>query len=92
MLTDMVDISSFSLAHIVFLDMKNKEIKDSFNLIPENEREFNSIKPLEFRKNYLEDCLKSDFNKLRPQVRAAIDSSLRNYGYLYDKLKINKEG
>ncbi len=90
MLTDMRDISSFNLAHIVFLDLKNKEIKDSFNLIPENEREFNNLNPLEFRKNYLEDYLKSEFNKLRPLVRAAIDSSLRNYDYLHEKL--NREG
>lgn len=88
MLMDMLEISSFNLAHLVLLDMKKQEIEDSFKLIPKNEREFNSIQPLEFKKNYLEDYLKSEFNHLRPQVRAAINSSLRNYDYLLEKLKI----
>jgi hypothetical protein len=90
MLMDMVDISSFNLEHIVFLDIKNKEIKDSFNLIPISEREFNNIYPLEFKKNYLEDYLNSEFEKMRPPVRAAIDSLLRNNDYLHEKL--NREG
>jgi len=87
MLMDMLEISSFNLAHIIYLDMKKREIIDSFNFIKENEREFNSIKPLEFKKDYLDDYLKSEFNKLRPQLRAAIDSSLRNYDYLLEKLE-----
>jgi len=86
MLMDMLEISSFSLAHLVFLDMKKHEIEDSFNLIPENEREFSNIQPLEFKRNYLDDYLKSEFENLRPQVRAAINSSLRNYDYLLEKL------
>jgi len=87
MLMDMLEISSFSLAHLVFLDMKKREIRDSFNFIKENEREFSNIQPLDFKKNYLEDYLKSKFNNLRPQVRAAINSSLRNYDYLLEKLE-----
>jgi len=87
MLMDMLEISSFNLAHLVLLDMKKQEIEDSFKLIPDNEREFSNIQPLEFKKNYLEDYLKSEFNHLRPQVRAAINSSLRNYDYLLEKLK-----
>ena len=87
MLMNMLEISSFNLAHIILLDMKKHEIEDSFKLIPDNEKEFSNIQPLEFKKNYLEDYLKSEFNNLRPQVRAVIDSSLRNYNYLLEKLE-----
>lgn len=87
MLMDMLEISSFNLAHLIYLDMEKQEIEDSFNSIPKNEREFSNIQPIEFKKNYLEDYLKSEFNNLRPQVRATIDSSLRNYDYLLEKLK-----
>ena len=88
MLMDMVEISSFNLAHIVLLDMKKKEIVDSFNSIQKNEREFSNIQPLEFKKNYLEDYLKFKFKNLRPHTRAAISSSLENYDYLLEKLNI----
>jgi len=88
MLMDMVEISSFNLAHIVLLDMKKKEIVDSFNSIQKNEREFSNIQPLEFKKNYLEDYLKFKFKNLRPHARAAISSSLENYDYLLEKLNI----
>ena len=87
MLMDMLEISSFNLAHLVFLDMKKQEIEDSFKQILDNEKEFSSIQPLKFKKNYLGDYLKSEFNNLRPQVRATIDSSLRNYDYLIEKLE-----
>ena len=87
MLMDMLEISSFNLAHLIYLDMEKQEIEDSFNSIPKNEREFSNIQPIEFKKNYLEDYLKSEFNNLRPQVRATIDSSLRNYDYLLEKLE-----
>ena len=87
MLMDMLEISSFSLTHLVFLDMKKQEIEDSFKLIPDNEKEFSNIQPVEFKKNYLDDYLKSKFNNLRPQLRAVIDSSLRNYDYLLEKLE-----
>ena len=87
MLVDMVEISSFNLAHLVFLDMEKKEIEDSFNSIPKDEREFNNIQPLKFKKNYLDDYLKSEFNHLRPQVRAAIGSLSRNWDYVNEKLE-----
>ncbi len=87
MLMDMLEISSFNLAHLVFLDMKKHEIEDSFNLIPENEREFSNIQPLEFKKNYLDDYLSSRFKNLRPQVRAAIGSLSRNWDYVNEKLE-----
>ena len=87
MLMNMLEISSFSLAHLVFLDMKKQEIEDSFKLIPDNEKEFSNIQPVEFKKDCLEDYLKSEFNNLRPQLRAAISSSLRNYDYLLEKLE-----
>ncbi len=87
MLVDMVEISSFNLAHLVFLDMEKKEIEDSFNSIQENEREFSNIQPLEFKKNYLDDYLSSRFKNLRPQVRAAIGSLSRNWDYVNEKLE-----
>ena len=67
--------------------MKKQEIEDSFKLIPDNEKEFSNIQPLDFKKNCLEDYLRSNFKNLRPQVRAAVDSSLRNYDYLLEKLE-----
>ena len=87
MLMDMLEISSFNLAHLVLLDMKKKEIVDSFNSIQENEREFSNILPLEFKKNCLDDYFKSEFNNLRPQVRAAINSLSRNWNYVNEKLE-----
>ncbi|MBU4492738.1 MAG: hypothetical protein KKA61_00020 [Nanoarchaeota archaeon] len=87
MLMDMLEISSFNLAHLIYLDMEKKEIVDSFKQIPDNEKEFSNILPLEFKKNYLEDYFKSKFDNLRPLLRAAIDSLLGNYDYLLEKLE-----
>jgi len=87
MLMNMLEISSFSLTHLVLLDMKKYEIEDSFKLIPDNEKEFSNIQPLKFKKNYLEDYLKSKFKNLRPQVRAVINSLSRNWNYVNEKLE-----
>ncbi|MBU1204471.1 MAG: hypothetical protein KKE93_01020, partial [Nanoarchaeota archaeon] len=74
-------------AHLIYLDMEKKEIEDSFNSIPKNEREFSSIKPLKFEKRYLDDYLRSNFKNLRPQVRAAIGSLSRNWDYVNKKIE-----
>lgn len=90
MLMDMNNISSLSLVHLLRLDYSKKEIEESFEAIPESEREFTFLVPLEFKKEFLEDYLKDKFDNLRPTARAALDSVIRNWDYVNEEL--NKTG
>lgn len=86
MLMDMYDMRSFNLAHILILDMTKEEMELTFNFIPKSKREFNNIIPLEFKKNSLADYVNQNYDSLRPQVRAAVDSVTRNWDYVSEIL------